>query len=119
MQKCQDSIKATVKRVKSQIQRVPIQNKKKEKKARHDYKKIYDYLDALNKRIVMQQRAFACQSKAFAHMLQGEFYTMDNSILVRHEAEMNHLQPHLEQLGVRNLGTPPPPPPLAHSFVLV
>ena len=86
MEKCQDSIKATVKRIKSQIQK----GANPEKAARHGYEKTCDYLDILNKRIPIQERALACLSKALAHILQRE-YTMGNSSLIRCEAEMTHL----------------------------
>ena len=67
MEKCQDSIKATVKRIKSQIQK----GANPEKAARHGYKKTCDYLDILNKRIPIQQRALACQNKALAAFYRG------------------------------------------------
>ena len=72
MEKCQDSIKATVKRIKNQIQK----GVNPQKAARHCYKKTCDYLDILNKGILIQQRALACQSKVLAHILQRELYTM-------------------------------------------
>ena len=46
MEKCQDSIKATVKRIKSQI----LKGANPEKAARNCHEKICDYLDILNKR---------------------------------------------------------------------
>ena len=49
MEKCQDSIKATVKRIKSQIQK----GANPEKAARHGYEKTCDYLDILNKGILI------------------------------------------------------------------
>ena len=79
-EKCQDSIKATAKRIKNQIQK----GANPEKAARLGYEKTCDYLDILNKRILIQQRALA-------HILQTELYTMGNSILIRQEAEMTHL----------------------------
>ena len=91
MEKCQDSIKSTAKRVKSHIQK----GANPEKAARHGYETTCDYLDILNKRILIQQRALACLSKALAHILQRELYTMGNSTLIRREAEMTHLQPQL------------------------
>ena len=91
MEKCQDSIESTGKRVKSQIQK----GADPEKAARHGYEATCDYLDILNKRILIQQRALTCLSKALSHILQSELYTMGNSSLIRYEAEMTHLQPHL------------------------
>ena len=101
--KCQDSIKATVKRIESQLHK----GASPEKAARHCYEKTCDYLDILNKGILIQQRALSCQSKALAHILQRELYTMGDSILIRREAEMTHLQPRLEILDIRNLRAPP------------
>ena len=51
--------------------------------------------DLMNKRILIQQRALACLSKSVAHILQRELYTMGNTGLLRREAEMILLQPHL------------------------
>ena len=79
MEKCQDSIKATVKRIKNQIQ----QGANPGKASRHDNEKTCDYLDILNKRIIIQHRALACLSKALTHILQRELYTMGNSILIK------------------------------------
>ena len=90
MEKCQDSIKATVKRIKSQI----LKGANPEKAVRNGYEKTCDYLDILNKRILIHQRAFACQSKALAHIFQRLLYTMGNSVHIRCEAEMTYLQPH-------------------------
>ena len=56
--------------------------------------KTYDYLDILNKRILIQPRALAFQSKVLSHNLQKELYTIRNSNLLRREAEVTHLQPH-------------------------
>ena len=69
MEKCQDSIKSTAKNVKSQIQK----GSNPEKAARCGYETTFDYLDILNKRILIQQRALACPSKAFAHIFQREY----------------------------------------------
>ena len=82
MEKCQDSIKAIVKRIKSYI----LKGASPKKAVRNGYKKTCDYLDILNKRILIQQRALACQSKALGHILQREVYTMGNSVLIRREA---------------------------------
>ena len=49
----------------------------------------------MNKRILIQQRALACLSKSVAHILQRELYTMGNTGLLRQEAELTLLQPHL------------------------
>ena len=64
-----------------------------EKSARRGYETIWDYLDFLNKRILIQQRALACISKALAHIFQRELYSMGNTNLLRCEAEMTHLCP--------------------------
>ena len=69
LEKCQHSIKATFKRC--------------------------DYFEIMKKRTPIQQRALACLSKSVAHILQRELYTMGNTGLLRCEAEMTLLQPHL------------------------
>ena len=115
MEKCQDSIKATVKRIKSQIQK----GVNPEKAARHGFEKNCDYLDTPNKRILIQQRALACQSKALAHILQWELYTMGNSSLIRCEAEMTHLQPHLGDSRRQELRSSPFWPTLLFRSQLV
>ena len=46
-------------------------------------------MDILDRRINIQQKAIACQSKALSHMLQMELYTMGNSVLIRREGEMS------------------------------
>ena len=108
MQKCQHSLKATFKRVKSQIQK----GANPEKAARHGYELACDYFEILNKRILIQQRALACLSKSVAHILQRELYTMGNTGLLRREAEMTLLQPHVEdsrRQELRNLPFWPTP----------
>ena len=91
MEKCQHSIKATVKRVKSQIQK----GADPERAVRRGYEDACDYVEIMNKRILIQQRALACLSKSVAQILQRELYTMGNTGLLGREAEMTVLQPHL------------------------
>ena len=79
MEKCQDSLKATFKRVKSQIQKSA------------SPEKAYNYFDMFNKRILIQQEALASLSKSLAHILQRELYTMGYTCLLRREAEMTLL----------------------------
>ena len=88
MEKCQDSLKSTFKKVKSQIRK----GANPEKAARHGYENACDYFEVLNKRILIQQRALACLSKSLAHILQRELYTMGNTGLLRREAEMTLLE---------------------------
>ena len=87
MEKCQHSIKATFKRVKSQIQK----GANPERAARRGYENAFDYFEIMNKRILIQQRALACLSKSVAHILQRELYTMGNTGLLRCEAKMTLL----------------------------
>ena len=49
----------------------------------------------LNKTVLIQHRALTCLSKSLAHILQRELYSMGNLGLLRREAEMTLLQPHL------------------------
>ena len=78
-------------RVKSQIQK----GADPERAARPGYDNACDYFEIMNKRILIQQRALVCLSKSVAHILQRELYTMGNTGLLRREAEMTLLQPHL------------------------
>ena len=66
LEKCQQSLKATFKKVKSQIQKGP----NPERTARHGYENACEYFDIMNKRIIIQQRALAYLSKPVAHILQ-------------------------------------------------
>ena len=78
MEKCQHSIKATFKRVKSQIQK----GDDPERVTRHGYEHACDYFEIMNNRILIQQRALACLSKSVAHILQREQHTMGNTGLL-------------------------------------
>ena len=89
--KCQHSLKSSFKRVKSQIQK----GANPEKAARRGYELACEYLEIWNKTILIQQRVLACRSKSLAYILQRELYTMGNTGLLRLEAEMTPLQPHL------------------------
>ena len=80
-----------MKRVRNQIQK----GADPERAARCGYKNACDYFELMNKRILIQQRALACLSKSVAHILQRELCTMGNTGLLRREAEMTLLQPHL------------------------
>ena len=106
MEKYQHSLKSTFKMVKNQIQK----GANPEKAARHDYDNTCDYFEVLNKTILIQERALACLSKSLAHILLRELYTMGNTGLLRREAEMTLLQPHLgyeTSRGIRHFGLPP------------
>ena len=72
MEKCQNSIKATVKRIKSRIQKGANPEKQSDMVMKTPVTRY------LNKRILIQQRALAYQSKALAHILQRDLYTMGN-----------------------------------------
>ena len=91
LEKCQHSLKSTFKRVKSQIQK----GANPEKAAKRGYEQACEYLDFWNKTVLIQHRALTCLSKSLAHILQRELYTMGNTGLLRREAEMTLLQPHL------------------------
>ena len=103
MEKCQHSIKATFKRVKSQIQK----GTDPERAVRCGYDNACDYFEIMNKRILIQQRVIACLSKSVANILQKELYTMGNTGLLRREAEMSLLQPHLGDSRHRELRNSP------------
>ena len=89
-EKCLHSAKTTFKRVRNQI----LKGADPERAARR-YENACNYFELINKRIHIQQRALACLSKSVAHILQRELYTMGNTGLLRREAEMTLLQPHL------------------------
>ena len=89
LEKCQHTLTSTFKRVKSQIQK----GANPEKAAKHGYEQACEYLDIWNKTVLIQHRALTCLSKSLAHILQ--LYTMDNTGLLRREAEITLLQPQL------------------------
>ena len=82
---------ATFKKVKSQIK----EGAEPEKVAKRGYKEVCEYLNFWNKTLIIQHRALTCLSKSLAHILQRELYSMDNTGLLRCEAEITLLQPHL------------------------
>ena len=91
LEKCQHSIKSTVKKIKSQIQK----GANPEKAAKRGYEEVAEYMDFWNKTVVIQHRALTCLSKSLAHILQRELYSMANTGLLRREAEMTLLHPQL------------------------
>ena len=100
------------------IKTTPKQGKNKSKKgltqkgsAEMPMKKC-KYLEILDKRIHIQQRALACQSKALSHVLQRDLYTMGNAGLIRKDAEMNLFNLTWGNPGIRN--SPFCPSPLFH-----
>ena len=103
MEKCQHHLKSTFKKVKTQIQK----GANPKKAARHGYDTVCDYFEVLNKTILIQQRALACLSKYLAHILQRELYSMGNTGLLRCEAEMTLLQPHLGDIRHQELRNSP------------
>ena len=108
LEKCQHSLKSSFKKVKSQIQK----GANPEKAARRGYEEACEYLEIWNKTILIQQRAHACLSKSLAHILPRELYTMDNTSLLRGEAEMTLLQPQLGDTRCQELRNSPFWPPL-------
>ena len=102
MEKCQHSIKATFKRVKSQIQK----GADPEKAARRGCEHACDYFEIMNRRILIQQRALACLGKSVAHILRRELYTMGNTGLLRLGLLRGHLRPHSRGLGHGNSSPP-------------
>ena len=103
LEKCQHRIKSTIKKVKNQIQK----GANPEKAAKRGYEQACEYLDFLNKTVLIQHRALTCLSKSLAHILQRELYSMGNTGLLRREAEMTLLQPQLGEPRTRPFGTPP------------
>ena len=103
LEKCQHSLKSTFKRVKSQIQK----GANPEKVAKRGYEQACEYLDLWNKTVLIQHRAVTCLSKSLAHTLQRELYTIGNTGLLRREAEMSLLQPHLGETRCQELRNSP------------
>ena len=91
LEKCQYSLKSTFKKVKSQIQK----GANPEKAAKRGYEQACEYLDIWNKTVLIQHKALTCLGKSLAHILQRELYTMCNTGLLRHKAEMTFLPPQL------------------------
>ena len=99
LEKCQHSIKSTFKKVKTQIQK----GVNPEKAAKRGYEQACEYLDFWNKTVLIQHRALTCLSKSLVHILQRELYSMGNTGLLRREAEMTLLQPHLGETRCQEL----------------
>ena len=103
LEKCQHSLNSSFKRVKSQIQK----GANPEKAARRGYEQACEYLEIRNKTILIPQRALACLSKSLAHILQRELYTMGNTGLLRREADMILLKPHIGDTRCQELRNSP------------
>ena len=101
LERCQHSLKATFKKVKSQIRK----GANPETAAKRGYEEDCEYLDLWNKTILIQHRALTCLSKSLAHILQRELYSMGNTGFLRREAEMTLLQPHLGETRRQELRT--------------
>ena len=99
LEKCQHNLKLTFKKVKSQIRK----GANPEKAAKRGYEEACEYLDLWNKTILIQHRALTCLSKSLAHILQRELYSMGNTGLLRREAEITLLQPHLGETRCQEL----------------
>ena len=99
LEKCQHSIKSTVKKIKSQIQK----GANPEKAAKRGYEEVAEYMDFWNKTVLIQHRALICLSKSLAHILQRELYSMANTGLLRREAEMTLLHPQLGEMRRQEL----------------
>ena len=97
------STKATMKKAKTQI----LKGYDPEKAIRRGYESVCDYFELMEKRIIIQQRALACLSKSIAHILQRELYTMGNTGLLRREAEITLLHPHLGESRRQELRNSP------------
>ena len=91
LEKCQYSIKSTVKKSKTQIQK----GANPDKAAKHGYEEVCEYIDFWNKTVLIHHRALTCLSKSLAHILPRELYSMGNTGLLRRKAEMTLLQPQL------------------------
>ena len=99
LEKCQHSIKSTVKKIKSQIQK----GANPEKATKRGYEEVCEYMDFWNKTVLIQHRALTCLSKSLAHILQRELYSTANTGLLRRKAEMTLLQPQLGEIRRQEL----------------
>ena len=99
LEKTQHSLKSTFKKVKSQIQK----GVNPEKAAKRGYQEACEYLDLWNKTILVQHRAITCLSKSLAHILHRELNSMGNTGLLRREAKMTLLHPHLGETRCQEL----------------
>ena len=99
LEKCQHSIKSTVKKIKTEIQK----GANPDKAAKRGYEEVCEYMDFWNKTVLIQHRALTCLSKSLAHILQRELYSMGNTGLLRREAEMTLLQPQLGETRPQEL----------------
>ena len=97
LEKCQHSLKSTFKRVNSQIQK----GANPEKAAKCGYEQACEYLD------LWTSQGLTCLSKSLAHILQRELYSMGNTGVLRGEAEMTLLQPHLGETRRQELRNSP------------
>ena len=88
IENCRDSINATATWGKNQIYK----GADPKRAITNAYYKTCDYMDILDKRIHIQQRAVACQSKALSHMLKRDLHVKGNGGLIRRDAEMTHFQ---------------------------
>ena len=103
LEKCQYSLKSTLNKVKSQIQK----GTNPEKAAKCRYEQGCEYLDVWNKTVFIQHRALTCLSKSLTHILQRELYSMGNTGLLRREAEVKLLQLQLGETRRQELRNSP------------
>ena len=99
LENCQHSIKSTVKKIKTQIQK----GANPDKAAKCGYEQVCEYIDFWNKTVLIQHRALPCLSKSLAHILQRELYSMGNTGLLRREAEMTLLHPQIGEMRRQEL----------------
>ena len=91
MDLCRNSTESTLKRTKHQI----LKGADHERVIKNTYDKARDYIYIWDKRIQIQKRALACQSKTMTHMPHRELHVMGCAGLMRQDAEMTNLHPDL------------------------
>ena len=94
LEKYQHSLKSTFKRSNLK-KKVPTLKRIRGKRG---FEEACEYLDLWDKTFIIQHRALTCLSKSLAHIPQRELYSMRNTSLLRHEAEMTLLQPQLGEM---------------------
>ena len=96
LEKSLSSARSSYRKTKNQI----LDGADPRKVIKRGYDNACEYFDIMEKRILIQQRSLAALSKSLSHILERVLYTMGNSGLLRREAEMTLLHPHLGDLFI-------------------
>ena len=97
------SARSSYRRTKNQI----LDGADPRKLIKRGYDNACEYFDIMEERILIQQRSLAALSKSLSHILQRVLYTMGNTGLLRREAKMTPLHPHMGELRCQELRNSP------------